>query len=202
MNYALTALLVFCLIAWGFVLVPPAVRLLNGVVRPSDSISSFRNKMSVLSGSTPSTLRGAGVAAAPAGPRAGRPAEPEPEVEGFGIDLRDGADHAVLDLAAHRRARPNGADVARRRAAKRRRRNIFTGLLAALPVTFLLAVVFGGPAWVLFMLTMVAFAAYTALLWQMQQAALERGRKVAVLPTGPGAVAQRGEARHVSLVAR
>ncbi|MFP4512541.1 MAG: hypothetical protein ACLFRV_06300 [Acidimicrobiales bacterium] len=200
MNYALTALLVFCLIAWGFVLVPPAVRLLNGVVRPSDSISSFRNKMSVLAGSTPSTLRGAGVAPASAGSRAGAPAEAE--VEGFDIDLRDGPEHQVLDLAAHRRGRPNGAEVARRRAAKRRRRNIFTGLLAALPVTFLLAVVVGGPAWVLFMLTMVAFATYTALLWQMQQAALERARKVAFLPAGPGATDQRGETRHVSLVAR
>ena len=191
MSYALTALLVFCLIAWGFVLVPPAVRLLNGVIRPADSIGSFRNKMAVLAGSTPAGhLRGPAVA--PRTPAA----TVDAEVQGFGTE------HQILDLAAHRRSRPSRADVARRRAAKRRRRNIFTGLLASVPVTFLFALVVGGPAWVLFMLSLVAFAGYTALLYQVQQAALERSRKVAFLPANAGATIQPREVRHISVVGR
>jgi hypothetical protein len=181
MNLALTALLVFCLIAWGFVLVPPAVRLLSGVIRPSDSIGSFRNKMAVLAGSTPSGyLRG------PVAPPAGVPV----------ADPRQ-----VLDLAEHRRTHANRNDAARRRATRARRRNIFTGLLASVPVTFLLAVVVGGPAWMLFTLSILAFGAYTALLWQMQQAALERRNKVSVLPSAP-ATSQVTELRRISVAGR
>lgn len=178
MSYALTALLVFCLVAWGFVLVPPAVRLLSGVIRPSDSIGSFRTKMAVLAGSTPGSYL----------------QEPAPQTP-------DRA-HQVLDLAAHRRSRPNPVDVARRRAAKARRRNIFTGLLASVPVTFLLAVVAGGPVWMLFALSMLAFGGYTALLWQMQQVALERRHKVAVLPSTVRQVPQQSELHRISVVGR
>jgi hypothetical protein len=177
MSYALTALLGFCLIAWGFVLVPPAVRLLSGVIRPSDSIGSFRNKMAVLAGQTPGSYLQA----------------PAPQAEGS---------NRVLDLAAHRRTQVDRADAVRRRAAKARRRNIFTGLLASVPVTFVLAVVIGGPAWVLFALSVVAFGGYTALLWQMQQTALERRHKVAVLPSPARPMAQQGELRRISVVGR
>ncbi|MBK5224380.1 MAG: hypothetical protein JJE52_16205 [Acidimicrobiia bacterium] len=38
-------------IAWGSVLVPPLLRLLGGARRPSDSIGSFRNNMSLLGNS-------------------------------------------------------------------------------------------------------------------------------------------------------
>ncbi len=202
MNYALTALLVFCLIAWGFVLVPPVVRLFGGVVRPTDSIGSFRNKMSVLGGSTPRSYI--------ANPAMPRPATATAEVEGFGagvVDLRESgrspsSGERVADLASHRRSRP--ADSARRREARQRRRNIFTGLLASLPVTFLLAVVVGGPTWLLFTVAMVAFAGYTALLWQMNQAALERSRKVVDLGERTPAPAASTSAglRHISVVGR
>lgn len=186
MNYALTALLVFCLIAWGFVLVPPVLRLFGGVVRPTDSIGSFRNKMSVLGGSAPRTNLAGPVMA----PRAQQPAE----VEGFGAE--------VADLGSHRRTRP--VDAASRRAARQRRRNIFTGLLASLPVTFLLAVIVGGPTWLLFTVSMIAFAAYTGLLWQMNQTAIERSRKVVDLTerTAAPAAANTGGLRHVSMMGR
>jgi hypothetical protein len=188
MNLALTALLVFCLIAWGFVLVPPAVRLLSGVIRPSDSIGSFRTKMAVLAGSTPSShLLG------PVAPPAGVP-------------VADGTPpttpRQVLDLAERRRTHAHRNDAARRRAATARRRTIFTGLLASVPVTFLLAVVVGGPGWTLFTLSLLAFAGYTALLWQMQQAALERRRKVAVLPTSVRPAGEPTELRRISVVGR
>jgi hypothetical protein len=190
MNYALTALLVFCLIAWGFVLVPPAVRLLSGVIRPSDSIGSFRNKMAVLAGSTPSGyLRGP---------------SPAPVPRRIAIETTSPVvrEHQVLDLAAHRRAHPNRVEIARRRAAKQRRRNIFTGLLASVPATFVLAVIVGGPLWLVFSLSMAAFGGYTALLWQMQQTALERSRKVAFLPATAPPVAQQGELRRISVLGR
>jgi hypothetical protein len=181
MNLALTALLMFCLIAWGFVLVPPAVRLLSGVIRPSDSIGSFRHKMTVLAGSTPSTLlAGQGHAAS------GQVEVPVVQVH---------------DLSERRRVHADRAAAARRRAAKARRRQVFTGLLASVPLTFLLGVVVGGPAWVLCLLSVVALGGYTALLWQMQQRALERRRKVAVLPTVAQPVAT-GEVRHISVVGR
>ncbi|MGY6501577.1 MAG: hypothetical protein ACXIVQ_11915 [Acidimicrobiales bacterium] len=174
MNLALTALLVFCLIAWGFVLVPPAVRLLSGVVRPSDSIGSFRAKMTVLGGTPPMNPTG-------------------------DIVRRE---RGVLDLTERRSSRVSAESAAQRRAAKARRRQIFTGLLGATPVTFLAAVVVGGPAWVLFALTLFSFAGYTALLWQMQQAALERSRKVAFLPASEASSATRADLRPVSIVAR
>lgn len=177
MSYALTALLGFCLIAWGFVLVPPAVRLLSGVIRPSDSIGNFRNKMAVLAGSTPSSYL-QGPAPAPIGSH---------------------PDHQVVDLTAHRRSQANRADSSRRRAARARRRQIFTGLLAAIPVTAVLALLAGGAAWILFALSVVAFGGYTALLWQMQQNAAERRRKVAVLPS---TVQPIDRTRPISMVAR
>lgn len=180
MSYALTALLGFCLIAWGFVLVPPAIRLLSGVIRPSDSIGNFRNKMAVLAGSSPSTyMQGSSSVSAPA---------------------RVGSDSQVVDLTAHRRSQATRADSARRRAARARRRHIFTGLLASVPVTAILAVMAGGAAWMLFLLSVLAFGAYTALLWQMQQNARERRHKVAVLPSSTRPTAQQG--RPLTVVAR
>ena len=188
MNLALTALLGFCLIAWGFVLVPPAIRLLSGVIRPSDSIGSFRNKMAVLAGSTPSSyLNG------PPGVRA-----PGAEAQ-LAATVRPPQVH---DLAERRRVHASRDSSARRRAAKARRRNVFTGLLASVPVTFLLGVAAGGPAWMLFGLSLVAFVAYTALLMQMQQRAAERRHKVAVLPTSAPARSAQGELRHISVVGR
>lgn len=174
MNLALTALLVFCLIAWGFVLVPPAVRLLSGVVRPSDSIGSFRAKMTVLGGSPPLNPT---------------------------IDLT-ATDQRVLDLGGRISSRASAESARQRRAAKARRRQIFTGLMGATPVTFLAAVVVGGPAWVLFALTLFSFAGYTALLWQMRQAALERSRKVAFLPGTEASVGARSQLRPVSVASR
>lgn len=187
MNLALTALLMFCLIAWGFVLVPPAVRLLSGVIRPSDSIGTFRTKMAVLAGSTPSSALN-GSASAPAG---------VPVLEAAPL----GAPRQVHDLAERRRSHATRQDSLRRRAAKARRRRIFTGLLVSVPVTFLLAVVVGGPGWMLFTLSLLAFGGYTALLWQMQQTALERRTKVAVLPSTPVA-GQVTELRRISAVGR
>ena len=182
MSYALTALLGFCLIAWGFVLIPPAVRLLSGVIRPSDSIGNFRNKMAVLAGSTPNSYL------------QGPAAEPAPTV------VRSSQ---VLDFSAHRQSHVNRAEAARRRAACARRRHIFTGLLVSVPVTLLFALVLGGPAWMLFGLSVVAFGGYTALLVQMKQNQAERRRKVAVLPSTVHPMASASaEVRPISVVAR
>lgn len=38
------------LAAWGFVLIPPVIRLLGGINRPNDTIGTFRANMSVLGG--------------------------------------------------------------------------------------------------------------------------------------------------------
>jgi hypothetical protein len=182
MSMALTGLLIFCLIAWGFVLVPPAVRLLSGVIRPSDSIGTFRNKMAVLAGTSPVGFAPAGVPTA--------------------TSEANEANRQVLDLSAHRRAHNARSDSARRRAARQRRRQVFITLLSSVPVTFLLGVAVGGPAWMIFLLSLAAFAGYTALLWQMQQATLERTRKVAVFPVAAQPGRDASDLRRVSFVGR
>ena len=145
----------FFVIAWSFVLVPPAARLLRGVIRPSDTIGSFQQKMSLLGGSSP-----AGIAPGPTS-----------------VETPNGP---VLDLRAHRVQRGStersaaARSAAQRRASRKRRRDIFTGLLGATGVSLVMALAVGGAMW-------LAFVAYTALLWQLQQSVLERTHKVAYL---------------------
>lgn len=139
-------------IAWGSVLVPPVLRLVGGVGRgrSSDSIGSFRDKMSLLGGSGPVRSSGS-----------------------FDLTTRPiAASFAPVAGAARRQ----------RQAATQRRRNILTGLLLANGVALLGALVLGGVAWLAFAAVLVALVAYVGLLWQMQQVAVERRRKVTYLP--------------------
>lgn len=145
-------------IAWGSVLVPPVLRLVGGVGRgrSSDSIGSFRDKMSLLGGSAPMRTSGS-------------------------IDLTTRPITSSFAPVA-------GSARRQRQAATQRRRNILTGLLLANGVTLLAALVVGGIAWAAFTVALLALAAYVGLLWQMQQAALERRHKVAYLPQHDAAV--------------
>jgi hypothetical protein len=151
-------------IAWGSVLLPPVLRLFGGV-RASDSIGSFRDKMSLLGGTGPVRRSGGPV-----------------------IDLT--VRPAGLSPAA-------GAARRQRQAAKQRRRNILVGLLAASCATLLAALALGGLAWALFGVSAVLLGAYVALLWQMQQVAVERHRKVAYLPQADASVADAPALRRV-----
>ncbi|QGG96090.1 hypothetical protein [Actinomarinicola tropica] len=137
-------------VAWASVLLPPIARLLGGVGRPSDSVGSFRQKMSVLGG-------GMGRA------RSGGPA----------LDL-------TSRLSAPAASMRTG--VRRTSTARQRRRQVLVGLLASTGLTALAGLVVGGIAWALFAVSVLLLAAYVAMLWQMQQVALERRHKVAYLP--------------------
>lgn len=141
-------------IAWASVLLPPLLRLFGGVSRSSDSIGSFRDKMSVL---------GSGM---------GRGRSSGPVLD---LTMRASGGPATSMRST---VSPN----LRRSAARQRRRQVLAGLLASAGVTLLAALVVGGVAWALFAVTALLLGAYVALLWQMQQVALERRRKVAYLP--------------------
>jgi hypothetical protein len=69
-----------------------------------------------------------------------------------------------------------------RTSARKRRRDILVGLMASTGVLALAGVALGGLAWYAFGLSFVLLAGYVGLLWSIQQAQLERQRKVSFLP--------------------
>lgn len=106
----------------------------------------------------------------------------------------------VIDLT--HRAAPASAGApsragARRVSARKRRRDILTGLLASTGLLLLVGLVLGGLAWALFGLSAVLLVAYVGLLWAMQQSALERQRKVTYLPRTEMAPSHHADLRRV-----
>jgi hypothetical protein len=120
--------------------------------RPSDSISTFRQQLAVLERATPGHLGDNVTRLDPY--RAMAP-------------LRDSS-LAIVGLCR--------SDVVRRR------RDIFITLLGAAGVTFLAAVVLGGPVWMLHLTVDALLFGYTAMLIQLQQRAVDNERKVSYLP--------------------
>ena len=70
-----------------------------------------------------------------------------------------------------------------RSEAKRRRRDVLFTLAGAAGITFLMALMLGGPVWGLHLLCDVLLAGYVVLLVQVQQRATERDAKVRYLPS-------------------
>jgi hypothetical protein len=70
-----------------------------------------------------------------------------------------------------------------RREAKKRRRDVFFTLAGAASITFLMAVMLGGPVWGLHLLCDVLLAGYVVMLVQVQQRVAERDVKVRYLPS-------------------
>ncbi|HEX9991392.1 MAG TPA: hypothetical protein VGB14_00550 [Acidimicrobiales bacterium] len=142
-------------IVWAVVLVPPWLRN-RSESRPGDSISSFRQQLSVLERTTPGATPLRRPVPAPVAP-------PQP----------------YIHPAVARRRRV----VSSRRLARKRRRDIFTGLLVLMVATLALSFVPG-----LQMLRTVhfvldaLFVAYIALLVRAQRLAAEREMKVHYLP--------------------
>ncbi len=77
------------------------------------------------------------------------------------------------------RSAPNALSL---RQARRRRRDVLTGLAATAGGSLLLAVLFGGAFTALFVLSTVGLVAYIALLVRAQQIGTERRAKVRYLP--------------------
>ncbi len=148
---------------WGFVLIPPYLQT-RRESRPSDSIASFRQQLSVLERTTP-------------GGRSSNLARLD--VGRYDIPRYDPRSN-VRQLATGGR-RPAAATM-RRAEIRRRRRDVFVTLLGAVAVSFLLAVLLGGAVWMLHVVIDAVFAGYVWLLASIQQQATERDLKVRHLP--------------------
>jgi hypothetical protein len=176
-----TTLLVLVILGliWAAVLVPPYLQN-RREHRPGDSIASFRHQLSVLERATP-----------------------EGRARSFHRQELT-RDWGPPPQAVRRTAPARPAMAAARVApavsssAKKRRRDVFLTLLAAIPVTFLLAVAMGGPVWGLHLLVDVAFVGYVALLIKIQQETAEKELKVRFLqPTTLRSVEQQPLLRRV-----
>lgn len=161
-------------IVWAVVLVPPWLRA-RSESRPGDSISSFRRQLSVLERTTPGSV---------AHPNAVRRPAPVPMAAPAPMV-------APVRHLSHRapRRRPAPAPVRRhhpmtaRRLARKRRRDIFTGLLILAVGTLLLSFVPGlGVLRTVHLVIDVLFVAYVAMLIRAQRLAAEREMKVHYLP--------------------
>jgi hypothetical protein len=148
-----TVVLFILACVWAAVLLPPFLRN-RSEARPADSITSFRRQLSVLERTTP----GAHPAATPFLPYR-RP---------------HGARNAVVSPIA---------PVMTRREAQKRRRDILSGLLAAMVGSLILGFVPGMQVMLgLHLVLDVLFVAYVAVLVQVRRAADERELKVRFLP--------------------
>jgi hypothetical protein len=141
-------------VIWAAVLLPPYLQN-RSESRPADSISSFQRQLSVLERragtATPSSDRPATGAA----PRAARAA---------GISRSS--------MATFRMTRA---------AARKRRREVLFTLAAAAVLTLPLAVIMGGPVWVLHLVCDLMLGAYVLLLIHSQQQTAEQETKVRYL---------------------
>jgi len=70
-----------------------------------------------------------------------------------------------------------------RNEAKKRRRDVLFTLAGAAGVTFLMALMLGGPVWGLNLVCDLLLGGYVLLLIQLQQRAMERDSKVRYLPS-------------------
>lgn len=127
--------------------------------RSVNSISSFSKHLSVLERTSPGHRHGAPTRIAGPAPQAAvsrsRPA---------------------FAPAAHR-----SAPAMSRRQARQRRKNILLGLVSAVLVTLLLALLAGGSVWGLQLVADVLLAGYVFALVQSQRLAVERQQKVRYL---------------------
>jgi len=100
------------------------------------------------------------------------------------MSLLGGQSGSTLDLtdAAPRPRAGRPATTTVRPSARKRRRDVLVGLLAANGFTFLLAIVAGGVFWMLWLVSAALLGGYVTLLVQLRKAAVEREMKVAFFP--------------------
>jgi hypothetical protein len=142
-------------VIWAAVLLPPYLQN-RSESRPADSISSFQRQLSVLERRAGTAAPSSDRLATGAGPRAARAA---------GISR-------TTTLQPFRMTRS---------AARKRRREVLFTLAGAAVLTFPLAVIMGGPVWVLHLLCDVMLGAYVLMLIQSQQRTAEQDTKVRYL---------------------
>jgi hypothetical protein len=150
---------------WAAVLLPPYLQN-RREHRPGDSIASFRHQLSVLERATPE----------------GRARS----MSRIDASHYDSPRYSPPVTAYARRAAGRPAPVAVRRSdVRRRRRDVFVSLLAAVGVTFLLAVAMGGMVWMLHLVVDLAFVGFTTMLVKLQQESAEKDLKVRFLEPAP-----------------
>lgn len=148
-------------VIWAAVLVPPMLRA-RAESSPVDSIGAFRRQLSVLQRTAPA----AGSAEHRIAPYTPPPSAQPPA-------------HVVRSSErAHRISRTQ---------ARHRRRQVFLGLVAAVPVSVLGAVVSGGIAWLVPVMVTALLITYVGLLLRARNLAVEREMKVRFLPNAPSA---------------
>lgn len=139
---------------WAAVLVPPLLRARHEH-RGNGSIGSFNRNLGVLGRTNGSDPRSGGLQP--------RPSRPLPA-------------GSSLQPPAPRRGAMS--------PVQRRRRDVLFGLAGAVGLLFVVAVVVGGPAWLLWLASVGLLGAYVVMLLRIKQAAAERRSKVRYLPRG------------------
>lgn len=166
--------LVILAIVWAVFLVPQLFR--ARAERSSDSIGNFRHQLSVLERTTPAASRSVTQLRPVSGPRSpgggsgsarGRHVAPEPRQVAPGP----------------RPAAPRPRHVPNRALIRKRRQDVFSGLLVAMGATLVLGLI---PSLRMVLLLHVVvdllFAGYVALLVRARNVAAERELKVRFLP--------------------
>ncbi|MEO7555437.1 MAG: hypothetical protein ABIV94_02380 [Acidimicrobiales bacterium] len=171
--------LVILAVIWAAVLLPPYLQS-RSEGRPADSISSFQKQLSVLERRAHGPLPRAG----------GRPdlrAVTSSTVFSSTVSSSGGAPRGVAPRSASR-AQPMHASAASasalrmsRAEAKRRRRDVLFTLAGAAAITFVMAVLLGGPVWGLNLLCDALLGGYVYLLAEAQQSG-QRNAQVHYLP--------------------
>jgi hypothetical protein len=166
--------LLFLASIWAAVLIPPVLRA-RAEGRPADSIGTFRRQLRVLESAGPVTV-------APAHRLFSGRSMPS------AIDYRPmpaALEYSPVLPHAGLRNRTGRASLARKR-----RRDVFLGLLSAIAGTAVLGLIPAFRAlWTLNLILDGVFVGYVALLLYMRGLAAERAVKVRYLP-GPGAAAE------------
>ena len=135
---------------WAGVLLPPYLQK-RRATRPSSSVVDFHQQLAVLQ-RTGRALGNADLQAGYANPRAAQPPQ-----------LAHHAAPMARPYAGMAHARMSRNDVIRRR------RDVFTTLVCAALLTFVLALALGGSVWLFHLLVDAALLGYVALLLQIQQ---------------------------------
>lgn len=158
--------LVILALIWAAVLLPPYLQN-RRETRPGDSIATFRSQLSVLERTTPG----------------GRSSLARLDVGRY--DPPRYVPPATRSAARGPRAVAPSHAALRRAEARKRRRDVFLTLLAAVGVTFAGAILLGGSTWMLFLVVLLAFLGYVGMLLHLQQQTVERDEKVRYLQPAP-----------------
>jgi len=157
---------------WAALLLPPYLRG-RSENRPADSIGDFRNQLRVLERSGPTSV-------APANTLRG----PEPPQYVPPMPRRASLAGEVVAARRYAAARSMTPDAIRRRAACRRRRDVFLALIALTGLSGLIGFVPGLSAvWYVNLVSGAALATYVLLLVRMRNVAAEREMKLRFLPS-------------------